>query len=116
MSVLKWTAPHRSQPATVRELVTLFKFEPTDEGFLVRKIEAGTHWREVKIKVKSKEVIFYVHKEEESTTEIYFEYLFESGFIFGQIANALQNLPQRGVDEDDDEDDDEEDSMELEGD
>lgn len=119
MSVYKWTLNHQAAAEDVRDIIAILGFKPVEgeDHFFVIKISAGTYWRQMKIRQRAEEVICYIHKEEESTTETYFDYLTRAGYIMGQIAAKLELLPvsdeiEADLDALDDED---EDDTDLEG-
>jgi hypothetical protein len=121
MSSEKWSLKHKASIQDVKDLIEEMGFEAVEdeERMFVKKISSGTYWREMKVRLNSEEAVCYQHKEEESTTETYFEYLTKTGFIMGQMASRMELLPVK--DEDLDEpasasDDDDDDDTELAGD
>ena len=112
MSALKWSLKHKARSHDVKELVTALGFLPIPgkDNLYVQKVSSGTHWREFKVRVKFEEVLCFMYNEEEYTTESYYEYLIQSGYLMGQIASKLELLPAmkegeevRGAQDDDEE-------------
>lgn len=101
MSVFKWSLSHKAERSAIVELVESFDFEPMEDrdGMYVHVVKH----REIKVKLRPDETVFYLFKEEDSTTEVYFEYLFRVGYIVGQIASKIERLPARDDTEDEDE-------------
>lgn len=117
MSVFKWSINHKARRADVQQLIETFGFKPTGDKdhMYAHKISAGTYWREMKVRLRPEEAVFFLLKEEESTTETYFDYLVKASFLMGQLAGKIELLPVKdeGVelpeaDYDDEEDEDEE--------
>lgn len=115
-SIFKWSLMHKATISDVKEVLALLDFESVKNrhNLYAMKISAGTYWREMKVRLHPEEVVCFFLKEEEETTETYFEYLIKAGYYMGQIAAKLELLPVKGDDADeldigdpDDEDDEE---------
>jgi len=115
MSVFKWSLKHKSLVSDVQGLVESLGFsEEGRSGMYIKKISAGTYWREMKVRLRPEEVVCFLYKAEETTTETYFDYLIKAGFLMGQLASKMELLAvkEEGEEvpapEDDEEGDDDE--------
>jgi len=116
MSVFKWSLKHKSLVSDVQGLVESLGFSEEDgrSGMYIKKISAGTYWREMKVRLRPEEVVCFLYKAEETTTETYFDYLIKAGFLMGQLASKMELLAvkEEGEEvpapEDDEEGDDDE--------
>ena len=95
MALFKWRLTHKADTDEIKQLILDFGFKPIEDN-PHRFVKAVAYHREVKIGVRSEEVIFYVHKEMEAASDTYFEYLFEAGHYNGRLASAIEELPVRG--------------------
>lgn len=95
MGSSRWALSHSASKKDVAALVKDLglKQDGKDEYLFVKKISSGSFWREVKIRVRTKEVTTFVYTEEDSVTETYFDYLVECGFLIGKLASGLEKLP-----------------------
>lgn len=119
MAVSRWVLNHKaSVKDVVKVMKTLELVQGADANTFVKKISEGSFWREVKVRVRSKEVAVYVFKAEDAVTEHYFDYLLKAGYFLGTLAHLLSELPLfEGVEEtEEDDDDEEEDDLDLDGD
>lgn len=120
-NVFKWSLNHKALMSDVREVVESLGFEKseTKEGIYTKKISAGSYWREMKIRLRPEEAVCFLLKEEETTTEMYFDYLIKAGFLMGQLAGKMQLLPLKDagceVPEVSEEEEDDEDLQEGDG-
>lgn len=94
-TVLKWSISHQAEIAKVVELLEKFEFDEVEEFNLMysKKIASGTYWREMKVRVRADETIFYLLKEVDETTETYFDYLVQASYLMGQVATHIGMLP-----------------------
>jgi hypothetical protein len=81
-----------------------FKKCKKNEGFWNMKVTSGKYWREFKALPLQREIIFFVHREIEETSECYFEYLIKVGFTLGRAASDLERIPLVSKNDEDDED------------
>lgn len=120
-NVFKWSLNHKALVSDVQEVVELLGFEQEDDrpNMYVKRLSAGTYWREMKVLLRPEEAICYLLKEEDETTETYFEYLIKAGFLMGQLAGKMELLPVKEdgteVPDTTDDDDDDDDEQLLEG-
>lgn len=97
-NALVWSLEHEVDKRVLEKIVTGLGFEIIEgkKSLYVQRISTGVHWREMKVSLKSGEVVCYLLKERESTTELYFDYLVTAGFIIGKIAAEIESAPKRG--------------------
>jgi len=117
MAVSRWVLKHKaSVKDVVKVMGTLDLVPSSDANTFVKKISEGSFWREVKVRVRSKEVAVFVFKAEDAVTEHYFDYLLKAGYFLGTLAHLLSDLPIYEGEEESEEDSEEEDDLDLDGD
>lgn len=120
-NVFRWSLKHKALVSDVQEVVESLGFEKSEDrdGIYTKKISAGSYWREMKIRLRPEEAVCFLLKEEETTTEMYFDYLIKAGFLMGQLAGKMELLPVKGegceVPDTDTEDEDDEELQEGDG-
>jgi len=119
MAVSRWVLKHKaSVKDVVKVMGSLDLVHGSDANTFVKKISEGSFWREVKVRVRSKEVAVFVFKAEDAVTEHYFDYLLKAGYFLGTLAHLLSDLPIYEGEEEGEgvEDSEEEDDLDLDGD
>lgn len=110
MASYKWKVQHNCELDDVRDLLVKFEFEKKSKDTYVYPVN---EWKELELKLSGSnkiEVTFFWAGSE--TTEIYFDYLVESGYILGQLSAYLELMSRDDFifpDDMEDDDDDEED-------
>jgi len=110
MAAYKWKLTHRCDKDDVVELLSRYDFEETEADHYILPIG---DWKKLDLDITKPGVIeaafFWAGAE---TTEIYFDYLLQSGYLLGQLSCYLELMARDDFDfpeDEDDEDDFEED-------
>lgn len=100
MGVLQWSIRHKAANHLVKSLLKDFGFSPCDAsgslsgGMYLIRVPAATVLLDMKVGVKSGDLTFFLYQEEETTSESYFDYLVQCGFLIGAIATRVEDFPE----------------------
>jgi len=96
MASYRWKLNHRCSKEDVTDLLLKYGFEQTDDDTFLISID---DWKNLTLKMsgsdKLEATFFWAGSE---TTEIYFDYLLQSGYLLGQLSCYLELMADEDFD------------------
>lgn len=100
MSSYKWKIQHNKIPQDIEEILVHFGFEKSPKGE-TRYEKMMNDWKEFRIEVNEFDLVITFNWQPRPT-EIYLDYLIQSGVVIGQIMWAMENARDGAVMDDPD--------------